>query len=48
MLLLSNVRDISNLETLVDKKCPHATLSHQVTNAYIILNTLKKYTIWIS
>ena len=41
-MLLSNVRDISNLETLVNKKCPHVTLSNQVTNAYIILNFLTK------
>ena len=38
IVFLSNVRDISYLETLVDKKCPHVTLSHQVTNASIILN----------
>jgi len=41
ILFWSNVADISYLETLVDKKCLHVTLSHQVTNASIILSLLK-------
>jgi len=42
ILFLSNVPDISNLETLVDKKCRHVTSSHQVTNAYLLYLTFLK------
>jgi len=41
ILFLFNVCDISYLETLVDKKSLHVTLSHQVTNASLSLYFLK-------